>query len=114
MTGSKQRRVSPWEISPYGWWIDGSGCKVIFDRKYRPICTITADGKFGILPPGERILYRSQGWYYSGGKSHPSNCPDVRERSLSIVRDYGLEEELRRRRRLESLGQLPRRAEGER
>jgi hypothetical protein len=101
------RRVYRWGIFPYGWWIDDSGCKVIFDRKYRPICTIADDGKIVLTPSDKYICYRSRDWYYRG-KNHPSNCPRTRKIILSVVQDCGLEAELRHRRRLERTGQLPR------
>lgn len=101
------RRVYRWGIFPYGWWTDNSGCKVIFDRKYRPICTIAADGKIILTPTDKYICYRSLDWYYRGN-NHPANCPETRKLILSVVQDCGLEAELRNRRRLERAGELPR------
>jgi hypothetical protein len=98
--------LARWRIFPYGWWDEGDGRVVIFDRKYRPICRRYPDRRVEIVASNQEIKFVGQTWLYGTDGSHPCDDRRARERVLGVVRRLGLVDELRHRRRLESRGRL--------
>jgi len=86
------------KLCPYGEWTEADGSRVIFDRRYRPICRIKPDGRVEIVPTDEFIHFSKkagQRWFYEGGAF--KRDPKVRKTLIDIIKRHDLTPELRRR-----------------
>jgi hypothetical protein len=100
------QRQALWHIFSYGEWIEPSGAKVVFDRQYRPICRVHVDGPVEIVSPDTWITFTAERFYHGGFGPRPD--AETRSATLEIMLRYGLELELRRRRKAARGGTLPR------
>lgn len=101
------KKQATWHLCPYGEWIELSGLRVIFDRKYRPIARIWNDGVVEIVLPDQYIAHIEERYFHSGFGWSPDAV--TRKVVAEIVTKYRLAPELQRRRALMRRGErLPR------
>ncbi len=62
-----QEREWRWRRLPYGFWTVGDTRTVFFDRRYRPLWQVGANGRSEPADPTERVPWTRQCWLYDDG-----------------------------------------------
>ena len=89
-------RLSWWRSLPYGYWTRPDGRHVIFDLEYDPICLLDAGQFIAVIQPGEFVPHVAVDTYYEEAMS-PGRDSRTLPLILALVREYGLEDEIRLR-----------------
>lgn len=94
-------RTRRWLFFPYGYWTEGDGSFVIFDRRYHPLARKRRDGSVEILhmldlDRAPLIKFKKQHLLY-GSIDHPCDTGETQRRLIGVVQRLGLEQEVHHR-----------------
>ncbi|MGD9649365.1 MAG: hypothetical protein AB7U41_01090 [Dongiaceae bacterium] len=81
-------------IMPYGQWICDDGTKILHNRDYHPIWSMSPDGKVESPAPETWVRYSKEEWFFEDG-TEPWTTKETKIKCDKILNEFGV------------LGQLP-------